>query len=332
MNNAVPAVDQQLADLVAGKDVPAIEAFVLARLFELFVADPGALIQAIALLPPAALERSPQLQVMSGFYGRIGLADGAINREVMPALLADGTPAARDSAWLRHWIQLQELLAHRFRADFAAAREVGARLRAEVTAADAEGRRPIHELAAIAMLHVGLAELLDGDFEQSLRDFEEARILREPGKPDVVGRDALVKAALVQAATGNLHRAEATLRRAERIPSPSESFRRFTTATATMARAIIAVERLDPDADELVAAALEHGERDELWGFAFLAASRQATASGDYTRTLDLIHQATLHKPMPDGSFVAISTAAAHARTLLMLGETEAAAEILEHC
>ena len=290
MHASALTVEQQLADVVATGDAEAIEAFVLASLFELFIADPRGLIAAIALLPAAALRRSPQLEVMTGFYGRAALADGSINREVTPAL------------------------------------------RAEVTAADAEGGRPIHELASIAMLHVGLAELLDGDLEQSLRDFEEARILREPGKPDVVGRDALVKAALVQAARGNLHRAEAALRRAERIPSPSASFQHFTEATATMARALIAVERLDPDADRLVAASLEHGEADELWAFAFLAASKQAAANGDHTRTLDLIHEVSLHKPMPDGSFAAIATAAAHARALLLLGETETAAEILERC
>src|SRR5690606_30091992 len=103
--------------------------------------------------------------------------------------------------------------------------------------------------------------------------------------------DAALKSAVVHAALGRLVEAERLLRGAGSPPELSDPFASQLAATEVAARALIAVDRLSPEAPELVRSALEQNADAEMWPFALLASTRWAIVTGDLVGAIDEVDQ-----------------------------------------
>ena len=330
MSPAHPTPERALAEALARNDLDAVAEIVANHLFALLQNDWRALVEAIERLPDEVVAANPGMGIIRDFGASVRLRDGAINLEVLPALSGNDAAAAGLSDRLLDAVLLQEMLAHRFRADFVAAKAIGARLRARISRPDERGRRPLHDVVAFAALHVGITEVLAGDLEQSLRDFADARILRVEGQHDLSEQDANLKAAAVHAVLGRLGESERLMRRADALPEPGESFAGFLASTRSAIRALIAVDRLDAEAPALTEEAIERNGDDEFWSLALLASTRWSIVTGDLAGALDAVDQATAFRPMPAGSLAAGIAVAARAQALAMLGEFGAARDVLD--
>jgi LuxR family maltose regulon positive regulatory protein len=311
-------------------DLAAAAEIVGANLWPLVQSHFGLLQQVLDRLPSEVIAENPALALVKGFGGSVFVESGAVNQEVEPVMHGEVSDPAAMPDQVFDAILLQEMLAHRLHGDLAAAVGVGARLRERSERADAQGRRPVHPLAAFYLLHVGITESLAGDFDQALRDFSEARILRHPSGPEVTDRDLQLKSAAVLAALGRLVEAERLLAEAEAMPPLGEPFASQLLGTELAARAIIAVDRLDPTAPALVAEALASNADAETWPFALLASTRWAIVTGDLLGAIDQAEQASALRPVPKDSFAEAVVVAARAEALTLLGDVGGAARVLD--
>ena len=101
-------------------------------------------------------------------------------------------------------------------------------------------------------------------------------------------------------------------------------------ATSLVASALVAVDRLDPMAPDLIDAAKARATDADLWPLALLASTRWSIATGDLISVLDEADRAMAAQAIEDGTLAASTVAAARARALVLLGESAAAARALE--
>lgn len=323
-----PAVDLESA--LERDDLAAAAAIITSNLWPLVQSSFPLLHRALDRLPAELVEGNPALALVKDFGGAVFVESGIVNRDVEPSIQGDAVDAAAMPDQVFDAILLQEMLAHRLRGDLTAAVAVGGRLRERAARADAQGRRPVHPMAAFYLLHVGITESLVGNAEQALRDFSEARILRHPAGPEITDRDVQLKSALVLAALGRLVEAEHLVEEAAALPALGEPFASQLAATEIAARALIAVDRLDPAAPELVTAALASNADAETWPFALLASMRWAIATGDLVGAIDQADRAGAVGPAQEGSLLAAIVIGTRAKALVLLGDAGGAARELD--
>lgn len=330
MTPAAPTPAELLTAALESDDLAAAGEIVSGNLWLLVQSHWPLLTAALERLPDEVVMASPALALVKQFGAAVFVESGAVNESVTPAIRGSETDAGGMPDQVFDAILLQEMLAHRLRGDLAAAVAVGERLRARSERADARGRRPVHPMAAFYLLHVGITEALAGDLGQALRDFSEARILRHSGGPEVTDRDVQLKSALVLAALGRLVEAEALLEDAAAMPMLGEPFASQLAGTEAAARAIIAVDRLDQSAPQLVADALASNADAETWPFALLASTRWAIETGDLVGAIDEADRAAVIRPAPPGSLLAAIILITRAKALLLLGDVGAAVRMLD--
>ncbi len=163
--------------------------------------------------------------------------------------------------------------------------------------------------------------------EASLAD---ALALRDLGDHVVVESDILLKRAVIHAALGELRRAEELLGLAEHGLPDAEPIASMLAGTAAAARALIAVERLDGTAADLVMAANRLNADAEMWPFALLASTRWSTVTGDLVGVLDEADRAMSLRTVTGHSLASTIIAGARARALTMMGEPASARRALE--
>lgn len=328
MNQDSSALTDELADAVARDDLGRIGEIVDSNLWALVQSHWTLLVDALGRLPEDFLEARPALALVKSFGASVFLQGGGVNARAMPTVDGEGVPGIPDQ--VLDAILLQEMLSHRLRGDFVAAKGVAARLRARTERNDAQGRRPIHDMASFYLLHVGITEALLGDLEQSLRDFADVRSLRPKRGAELAEYDAALKSAVVHAALGRLVDAERLLDGAGSAPEVADPFASQLAGTITVARALIAVDRLSPDAPELVRAALEQNDGAEMWPFALLASTRWSIVTGDLVGAIDEADRVAAARPLSPGSFLGRVVMLARAHAFAIMGEVGAAVQALD--
>jgi len=319
MNQDSRALSEELAGAVERRDVDRIGELVEANLWALVQGHWPLLMTSLQQLPAEFFEANPTVALVKRFGTSVFLEGGGVNERAMTV------PAGEDAATMPDGLVdamlLQEMLAHRLRGEFSRATEIAERLRTRVERADDQGRRPIHDMVAFYLLHVGITEALAGNLDQALRDMGNVRSLRPKAGYELGEYDAGLKRAVMQAALGRLGEAERLLRRSGEPPELSDPFASQLAATETAARALIAVDRLSPDAPELVRLALEQNADAEMWPFALLASTRWSIATGDLVGVLDQVDEAAATRPAPSDSLLGRVIVLARAQSLALLGE-----------
>ncbi|MBD3751403.1 MAG: response regulator transcription factor, partial [Micrococcales bacterium] len=116
-----------------------------------------------------------------------------------------------------------------------------------------------------------------------------------------IRRDALIKQACVLAMEGRLRDAEATLARAETERHPNNAYADRIRARTRLARALIAVERMDESAPQVLAS-LDRDLLFEFWPLVVLAEGRWRLATGNPASVMDLVDAETENRQLPAGS------------------------------
>ncbi|MEV8358185.1 LuxR C-terminal-related transcriptional regulator [Microbacterium sp. NPDC076895] len=214
----------------------------------------------------------------------------------------DATPGqALDTPTDQGWRIAQRMIAHRLRGEFDESRDVAQRLRQHIETESTHEPAQLPQFLAAAYSQLGTTELLAGDTAAALADFRAALAATEGDTELGIRRDALIKQACALAMEGKLRDAEHVLVRAETERQPNNAYADRIRARTRLARALIAVERMDESAPELLSS-LDHDLLFEYWPLVLLAEGRWRLATGNPAGALDLVDSATEHRPLPAGS------------------------------
>lgn len=118
----------------------------------------------------------------------------------------------------------------------------------------------------------GISAMLAGEFDDALRYFVSAQLIRPIPSLRLLSRDAYVKAALVHALFGDLAEARTLLAQADTIPRTSSWAEAGIDASAAIAQAILAIEDEDQTARDVMSIPLHHV--GEMWPFYVVAIQR----------------------------------------------------------
>lgn len=151
------------------------------------------------------------------------------------------------------------------------------------------------------LLHAGSSALLAGDLSQALKDLNSAGLMARRIGAVVVERDTTARSAILYGLTGRISQISPTLNRIATDPK-DPALRQFMHDSMLVARAIEAVERLDPTVRDLVDQLDLLDPINELWPITLLLRGRLALAEGTPTRVLDDIAMALgSHPQREDG-------------------------------
>ncbi|GAA3634509.1 hypothetical protein GCM10022200_17190 [Microbacterium awajiense] len=148
---------------------------------------------------------------------------------------------------------------------------------------DATGPLPFY------FAQVAVTRLLAGDVLAAIRAATTARQMADADASSPVRRFAFALLALAHALRGGLAEARAALDAAAGSPPGSRWFASWCAALESVARAIVAVDALDPAAGAVVAAAYDERLPSEIVAVAALAGSRHAVVRGVPAEALDVL-------------------------------------------
>lgn len=181
---------------------------------------------------------------------------------------------------------LAQLVSYRLTGELHAAADIAESLRERLSKLSALERDQISSGAAVILLHTGLTALLSSDTLQAIADIRGARSLGLEEDAAPIVHDATAKLALIFALRGSISESEDT---AALCPPISPVLNRFTHYSADLAAALIAVERMDGDAAQKLAALDIEDPVGELWPLGILALGRSSLAQGLPEQALELI-------------------------------------------
>jgi LuxR family transcriptional regulator, maltose regulon positive regulatory protein len=322
----VAEIRERIAAALTEEDFDTAADLLMTFAWVLLFADPVAMRGQIALLPASVLQTRPALSMVTSFTSPLPLVPSrAFTARLTPPVVDVDSLAADE----RDWYFMALMVVHRMRSEFTEAHEVAARVRPRLRRPPEEQSRVLREILPGYFAQLGSAELLHGDVDQALADFEEAATLEPVDSSDTFVRDALLRASIVHAMEGRVHEAERVLVTALAYPEREDGYGARTQSREVLARAFIAVERLDPDAGALVDASDEHAD-DELWPVRLLVRSRWELARGNHGGVLERLSRARSAHPVPPGSLAEQVVLAEHVVALALMDVPEQARGELE--
>ncbi|MGN8247259.1 LuxR C-terminal-related transcriptional regulator [Cellulomonas soli] len=192
------------------------------------------------------------------------------------------------------------------------------------------------DLVALARLHWGILRLLRGDLVRAGQDLRaSARAARRTGI-DFLLRNACGDLALVHALQGDLVAAQGWLDQLDAVPPAGGELEDLSRTGWTVARALVALGRLDLAAAEDLLAELAGAERlvvrEELWAFVAYARAELAVLRGDRVGALHAleVEVASHADTCRPGSFVRDLLVGARADLLVALGDGNRARDAVE--
>lgn len=289
----------------------------LEHIWELFFDDPRSVGALLAELPRQAVAARPGLVMLSNFIAPLPLLPSrgftSRLRTDLPLRLDGLTDEERD------WYFMARVVMHRMRSEFAEAHDIAARLRPRLRRPLPGRRRPTLQMLAGWMVQIGATELLAGDLDRALADFEEAATLPMFEGGETFRHDALVRSAMIHAIEGRLQLADSVLTAAREVPVRRNAYAERVNARRTLVEALVAVERMDAAAPDLLVAS-DEWFGDELWPVRLLARVRWELANANPAAALERVDSALRARPAPPGSLAYRLTTALRAEAMTMLG------------
>ncbi|GAB3633877.1 hypothetical protein GCM10027421_32300 [Microbacterium shaanxiense] len=176
-------------------------------------------------------------------------------------------------------------------------------------------------LAPVA-LQLGISEAVAGNHVAAASDLRAAARWADDADSDLA-LEATIRAAAVDAARGRLREAQRILD--ELPPRPAMGATPRSEFLRTLAKALLAVERLAPDAEQLLLRSDALEQEDDFWIFLTLACTRWEIANGGFSAALERVSVArTKHAPLR-GSFADAILVSLRSSALTHLGEYGAA-------
>lgn len=288
--------ERELALAVAAGHPDGIARAAMANLWPLYTEHSEALRTAVSLLPSNVLKRYPALRVLHPLT--VVLAQ--TTRPFKPLISPDEARAMPPDEL--DLVTLAQMVAFRFSGDVSAALIYAQRLEERVAQSKHELRERIDGPLWYYHFAIGSTRLAAGDSSRALLEFATARQLGAFSNQPYGERLALSRIALAHAIRGSLSTAELALAESVDLPEPTEAHRVGNQLTEQTTAALVAVERMAPDAERLLGALAPYNSTELTWPFILLARTRWLLAQHRPAEALELTLLTRDAHPVQHGS------------------------------
>lgn len=273
------------------------------------------LASAVAALPGPVLERYPVLKVLHPMTPVLARTSRPFKPLVYPDNARTMSPEELDI------LTLVQMIAFRLSGDVAAALVYARRLEERILQTRVESRERPDGPLWFYHHQIGSTLLAAGDSSRALGEFATSRQLGKFSIQRDAERLALGRTALAHAVRGSLGDAERALAEAQSFPVPTAAHVNSSVTSERAAAALIGVDRMVEDLDELLAALEPYDTIELVWPFILLARARAFLARQQPDDALEAIHLARDAHPAQHGSFASDVIVATSIKALLATGD-----------
>lgn len=289
--------EKELARAVASRNAEAIADAATTNVWPLYCEHYDALIAAIVSLPAAVLDRRP---ILRGLHPLTPVL-ARTSRPFKPLVTAEDARLLSSSEL--DVLTLVQMISFRLSGDVAAALIYAKRLEDRLAAAPAASHERTDSPIWYYHFQIGSTLLAAGKSVRALLELATARQRGKLSRQSDAERLALGRTALAHASRGSLDDAEAALEEIDQLGPVGRAEHDESVMTERAAAAFIAVERMSPDADALVAGLEPYDSLHMTWPYSLLARARQFLAHHRPDDALEAIRLARDAHPPQHGSF-----------------------------
>ncbi|WP_091031222.1 helix-turn-helix transcriptional regulator [Microbacterium oxydans] len=315
---------EALRSAVLSKSGEAVAHAAMMNIWPLYSVHADELVSAVESLPTPLLERYPVLRIVH----RMTPVLARTNRPFKPLIYPDD--ARSMSADELDIFTLVQMVAFRLSGDVAAAMIYARRLQDRILQVRVESRERPDGPLWFYHQQIGSTLLAAGESAAALLEFATARDLGRLSQQTDAERMALGRTALTHAVRGSLDDAESSLNELTALPEPTRAHLTATTMTERCARALLAVDSMAPDADELLSRLETYDSIELTWPFALLARSRRLLVLQHPDDAIEAVALARDAHPDQHGSFATDVINSVSIDALWSTGDTTAARRIAE--
>ncbi|WP_353113993.1 hypothetical protein [Microbacterium sp.] len=308
---AVEEGDYELAAQIATRHV-----------WPLFDKDYERLARAVGSLPDEVRERHPVLRLVHPATPAIARSTRAFDSALFQSVVEDGSLSPQI-------VQVMQMIAARISGDTASALVFAKRI--ETALRDQSPGLDGVEGPTWFMHHqIGSTLLTVGATTVALREFATARQIGEAiGSGDAV-RSSVGRAALAHAFRGSLAEAERALAHPQMQTPLTPAYVTAGLSTERVAAALVALERLSPEAEALAGGLGDLDVVDVVWPFVMLVRARVELALQRPFEALEVVSLAAASHVVHPGSLAADAMVALAAEAHLLADDFAAARTVLE--
>ncbi|MFK3672053.1 LuxR C-terminal-related transcriptional regulator [Leifsonia aquatica] len=293
---------------------------IVANAWPLYSAHHAVLVSTLAELPGTVLDTDPLLRLLHPMAP-------VLLRTLVPfrPLTEDG-PARAQAMEAFDVLLVAQLIALRAAGDVSSAMVHAKRLEERITRGRAESRERMDGPQWFYHLQIGSTLLSAGDSARSLLVLATARQLAELAAQPDASRVVLGRIALAHAVRGSIDDADRALTQATGMPPVTAAHANASRSTEAAAAALIGVERLAPELDDLIAALEPYDSVEFSWPFALLARTRALLAQHRVDEAVEAVRLAGGAHARQPGSFAADVLASASIDAFAAQGDHDRAA------
>lgn len=296
LTDSTRAIDD-LRRAVESRNADVIAHAALTNIWPLYRDHTDELVTAVESLPPPVLQRFPILRIVHRMTPVLARTSRAFKPLIYPD---DARSMSTDELDI---FTLVQMIAFRLSGDAAAAMIYARRLQKRIVQIRAEYRERPDGPLWFYHQQIGSTMLAAGDSAGALSEFTTVRDLGQLSRQPEVERMALGRSALAHAVRGSLEDAEIALNELALLPAPSPAHLTAATMTESCAGALIAVERMTPGAEDVVARLDAYDSVELTWPFALLARGRHLLAGQHADDAVEAVRLARDAHPDQHGSF-----------------------------
>lgn len=317
--NDADRAEKELRDAKATGRPNTIARAILANVWPLYSAHFDLLTSTVEELPSSLLDLDPVLRILHPLTAVLART----TRPFKPLVYPDD--ARRMSPDQLDVLTLVQMIGFRFSGDVAAALIYGARLQDRISQVSSESRDRTDGPLWYYHHEIGSTLLAAGDSSRALSELATARQLAAFSLQPDAERLTMGRTALAQAVRGSVDDADRMLAEARQHPRFSGAHVASGVTTERAVAALIGVERMADDADDLLVR-LEPADSIQLsWPFALLARTRSLLARQRPNEAYEAAQLADAAHPGLSGAFASDVIHAAYIESLWEIGDAAAA-------
>ncbi|WP_396667466.1 LuxR C-terminal-related transcriptional regulator [Microbacterium sp. R86528] len=314
----------ELDRAIKSGDADKIARAAMDNIWPLYSDDGALLVEAVAGLPTAVLERFPALQLLHPMTPVLARTTQPFKPLVYPDRARAMTPDELDVT------TLVQMVAFRISGDVAAAMIYAHRLSERVVHArkDSGGRAD----GPLWFYHqqIGSTLLAAGDSAGALMEFSTARQLGKFSKQPDAERLAQGRTALAHVLRGSLDAADTALKNARACAPATTAHIASALMSERTVDALIGVDRVSDDLEDRLAKLESYDSVELTWPFALLARARAAMHQQRPEDAYEAVRLASDAHPVQHGSYASDVIAAMSIKALLAMGDVPRARRIAE--
>lgn len=314
----------ELARAVSGGHPETIARTAASNVWPLYTSHSELLIAAVVDLPSALLDRYPILRVLHPMTPVLARTARPFKPVMYSQDARTMTPDELD------FLTFAQMIGFRFGGDTTAALACARKLEERLLQMSVDGRDRVDGPLWFFHHQIGTTLLSAGDTNRALLEFATARQLASLSAQPYAERMALGRIAIAHAIRGALDDAERALAEARSMPEVETVHANAAIASENAAAALIAVDRMSADTDDVLAASVRVDSIELNWPFVLLARCRAYLALHRPEDALEAAQFAASAHAAQRGSFGADVIAAMSIEALIATGDATRAWRTLQ--